>query len=259
MRINGSIIGSNVTPSFLSGATGVWSMQNVELANRQIIWPTDIVTNGLVLFLDANNTNSYPGSGTSWYDLSGNSNSGTLINGPTFSSTNGGSIVFDGTNDYASFPTTLSTYPGTITGWFNSTNSGQILTITDTTDWHGWIISTSNTDINLNVVAGGGTDSSVSVSNSTTGFRFFSARLVSATSRFIDTVISGNITSTQNTVSRNPTGLDNLNLARNGGMWAAQYPNYLSGKISNILIYNRVLSVNEILQNYNARRDRFGV
>ena len=102
MRINGSIIGSNVTPSFLSGATGVWSMQNVELANRQIVWPTNIVTNGLVLFLDANNTNSYPGSGTSWYDLSGNGNTGTLTNGPTFSGENGGTIVFDGVDD--SFP-----------------------------------------------------------------------------------------------------------------------------------------------------------
>ena len=218
-----------------------------------------IVTNGLVLALDAANNKSYPGSGTSWNDLSGNNSNGTLTNGPTFSTGNLGSIVFDGVDDYASFPTTLSTYPGTITGWFNSTNSGQILTITDTTDWHGWIISTSNTDINLNVVAGIGTDSNVSVSNSTTGFRFFSARLVSATSRFIDTVISGNITSTQNTVSRNPTGLDNLNLARNGGMWAAQYPAYLSGKISNILIYNRVLSVNEILRNYNATKSRFGL
>ena len=96
MRINGSIIGSNVTPGIVSGASGIWSMQNVEIANRSCTWPTDIVTNGLVLFLDANNTNSYPGSGTSWYDLSGNGNTGTLTNGPTFSSVNGGTIVFDG-------------------------------------------------------------------------------------------------------------------------------------------------------------------
>ena len=61
-----------------------------------------IVTNGLVLYLDAANKKSYPGSGTTWTDLSGNNNTGTLTNGPTFDSNNGGSIVFDGTNDYVS-------------------------------------------------------------------------------------------------------------------------------------------------------------
>ena len=58
-----------------------------------------IVTNGLVLCLDAANRKSYPGSGNIWRDLSGNGNNGTLTNGPTFSSANGGSIVFDGTDD----------------------------------------------------------------------------------------------------------------------------------------------------------------
>ncbi len=59
-----------------------------------------IVTDGLVLALDAANSKSYPGSGTAWNDISGNSNNGTLTNGPTFSSADGGSILFDGTNDY---------------------------------------------------------------------------------------------------------------------------------------------------------------
>ena len=57
-----------------------------------------IVTNGLVLALDAANHKSYPGSGTTWFDLSGNSHDGTLTGGPTFNSDNGGSIVFDGTD-----------------------------------------------------------------------------------------------------------------------------------------------------------------
>ncbi len=55
-----------------------------------------LVTSGLVLCLDAANKLSYPGSGTSWYDLSGNNYNGTLTNGPTFNNGNGGSIVFDG-------------------------------------------------------------------------------------------------------------------------------------------------------------------
>ena len=60
-----------------------------------------IVTNGLVLNLDAGYLPSYPQNGTSWYDLGPSGNTGTLTNGPTFSSTNGGGIVFDGVDDYA--------------------------------------------------------------------------------------------------------------------------------------------------------------
>ena len=72
-----------------------------------------IVQDGLVLNLDASNTLSYPGSGTTWFDLTSNNNDGTLVNGPTFDSANGGSIVFDGINDYVSFTTPPSTNSGT--------------------------------------------------------------------------------------------------------------------------------------------------
>jgi hypothetical protein len=61
-----------------------------------VIGGPDIITDGLVLYLDAANTKSYIGSGTTWKDLSRNSNDGTLTNGPTFDSGNSGSIVFDG-------------------------------------------------------------------------------------------------------------------------------------------------------------------
>ena len=65
----------------------------------------NIVTNGLVLNLDAANPRSYPPAynGTTWFDLSGNSNNGTLTNGPTYNTGSGGSIVFDGVDDYGSF------------------------------------------------------------------------------------------------------------------------------------------------------------
>ena len=78
-----------------------------------------IVTDGLVLALDAANVKSYPGSGTTWTDMSGNGNNVTLTNGPTFSSDNGGSIVFDGVNDTATLsnPSTLSNY--TLSLWIN--------------------------------------------------------------------------------------------------------------------------------------------
>ena len=64
------------------------------------IYNPNIVTDNLVFCVDAANTKSYSGSGTIWKDISGEDNDGTLVNGPTFSNDNGGSIVFDGTNDY---------------------------------------------------------------------------------------------------------------------------------------------------------------
>jgi hypothetical protein len=64
----------------------------------------NVITRGLVLHLDASAIESYPGSGTSWSDLSGNNNNGTLTNGPTYSSGNQGYINFDGTNDYVTIP-----------------------------------------------------------------------------------------------------------------------------------------------------------
>ena len=71
-----------------------------------------IVTDNLVLALDAGNTKSYPGSGTTWTDTVGGNN-GTLTNGPTYSSDDGGSIVFDGSNDYAQSGTSSDLIIGT--------------------------------------------------------------------------------------------------------------------------------------------------
>ena len=63
----------------------------------------EIVEDGLVLALDAGNTKSYPGSGTTWTDLSGNGNNGSLVNGVGYNSGNLGSLSFDGVNDYVNF------------------------------------------------------------------------------------------------------------------------------------------------------------
>jgi hypothetical protein len=86
-----------------------------------------IVTDGLVLALDAGNVKSYASGSTTWLDKSGGGNNGTLINGPTFSSANGGSVVFDGTNDNALLPINFFSYPSlttfSISLWFKSSQS----------------------------------------------------------------------------------------------------------------------------------------
>lgn len=91
----------------------------------------NIIRNGLILAIDAADRNSYSGTGTNWYDLSTNNSNGTLINGPTFSAVNGGSIVFDGINDYVGI--TSLTHPSTnsfsISFWSKSAKNYPLIFI----------------------------------------------------------------------------------------------------------------------------------
>jgi hypothetical protein len=73
----------------------------------------DLVQDGLILALDAADKNSYKGTGTLWNDLSGNVNNGTLTNGPSFNNSNGGTISFDGTDDYVSITNNSTLRPST--------------------------------------------------------------------------------------------------------------------------------------------------
>jgi len=82
-----------------------------------VIYNPPIVTNGMALCLDAANAKSYSGSGATWTDLSGYGNNGTLVNGPTFDSANGGSLVFNGSTQYADFTASNLTTTATIEIW----------------------------------------------------------------------------------------------------------------------------------------------
>ena len=91
-------------------------------------------TNGLIFCVDAADKNSYPGTGTTWTDLSGNANNGTLTNGPTFNGSNGGVIVFDGTDDYS-----LTTFSNSSNLINDPTTNGGIISFSI------WINVISNT------------------------------------------------------------------------------------------------------------------
>ena len=83
----------------------------------------DIITDGLVLYLDAANSKSYPGSGTTWKDLSGKGNDSALTNGPNYRSTGMGSFLFDGTDDYSTLPynSSMDNDYTTVSVWIKST------------------------------------------------------------------------------------------------------------------------------------------
>ena len=225
-----------------------------------------IVTDGLVLCLDAADNNSYPGSGTTWTDLSGNGNNGTLNNGPTFSSANRGSIVFDGTNDWISVtrnsslsPTSAITEEAMI---FRTSTSDQVfigLQYGSSTEnsyalWYeggavrvlirnssGMVIVTYTVTLSLNtwyhlIHTYDGTNQKI----------YINGELKQTTATTGSIVYDAN-----NTVIT--LGADN-NLGYNTGQVA-----YMNGRISMVKIYNRALSASEVLQNYNAIKGRFGL
>ena len=213
-----------------------------------------IVTDGLVLYLDAANTKSYPGSGTTWTDVSRGGNNGTLTNGPTFNSGNGGSIVFDGVNDFVSFSTiTNNTY--TIDFWYKmGGNDGSYGYFASSGD-NGLAISEGGT---LNgLIYGqfyywnGVVLNNLGIIPSTTNWNHICA-LINTSINNIQIYGNGNQSSTT-TVTSMSTSITNI------GRYITSNLNFLKGNLASYKVYNRALSATEILQNYNATRARFGI
>ena len=219
---------------------------------------TPIVTDGLVLCLDAANTKSYPGTGTSWLDLSKNGNNGTLINVPVYNSSNGGVLVFDGVDDYGRIPYNsnfnLSNTNYTLEGWFNSNSfsNGQILISKDTNgsnfDWCLYIPNSMSLAIYSN---GTSTNVTAIVPTMSTGQWY----------HFVVTSISGVIRIYLNSVLYQTQSMSTSNSSQvyvtlGCSSWNA--PNtFTNGKISILRTYRKGLSDSEVLQNYNATKFRF--
>ena len=188
-----------------------------------------------------------------WTDLSGNGNNGTLTNGPTYSSANGGSIVFDGTDDYILITQTLST-PFTITGFVRYTDQAKILNMYMNTNPHTVLgISLNRTGIgDLYVYIGNGS-----------GW-FATPAIISSTNMIVNRWYQVTFTSTG---SGSILYLDGVNVGtsiHSPSGWGSSY--YLGGaievmrgNIATTQIYNKALTATEVLQNYNATRRRFGI
>jgi hypothetical protein len=242
-----------------------------------------IVTSGLVLCLDAANKRSYPGSGTAWTDASGNGNTGTLTNGPTFDSGNNGSIVFDGVNDQITIPNSST---------FNNTNSKTVelwLKVGNINE--NFVMFTTNRlsgDSDVNFAMGidnrkvvrswnpSGTDEMVlyyHIGNGTTSFFTFSKEkygLTNGDNSWHQAVGVTNLNTNEillyydsinvHSLTINGTlATPNTNLRLGSGYTSGGVDYPLTGKISNFKIYNRALTAQEILQNFNATKSKYGV
>jgi hypothetical protein len=235
------------------------------------------VTDGLVLSLDAGNVKSYPRSGTTWFDKSGFGNNGTLTNGPTFNSGNGGSIVFDGVNDYVNlqkdinFP--ISGNSRTISVWFKTPSTYPSLVqlpalfAYGTTNWtNGFVMAwdgRSGTHISQYriIISNYGNQ----VYNNTalllnTLYNITVTKLVGSEnySFYLDGSIDGINTWTNPNQYRTTNTVLN-NSATIGTSTQSPGNMYWKGNIYQTQIYNRALTATEILQNYNATKSRYNL
>jgi hypothetical protein len=213
----------------------------------------NIVVDGLVLYLDAANRYSYVSGSTTWRDLSRSNNNGTLVNGPTFNSANGGSIVFDGTNDYVADSTITPFVTGSMSYeivFKSNSNAGvQPLGSSD-------IVSTiPYFFLNYNGVA-------IQTYHFGSSPQYFTVQTLS-TGTIGHFICIRNGLNELNYFNGLPTTGRTLNnsLGNNNGLTGiGGYPGvYLNGNIYTIRTYNRALSAQEVLQNYNATKTRFGL
>jgi len=228
-----------------------------------------IVTSGLVLCLDAGNTKSYPGSGTTWTDLSGVTGISTLINGPTFDITNGGSIVFDGVNDYIS--TNLGTYtPYCIDIWFY--NSDDITSAIIAGPYQQLVgVGTYPGGISLGSWTGSATDETFCMfsSNWTTGGMTYIKDnalvgnhnlVVNWNGSTYDFWLDGTKRTTYaSTVAAGHCVLQSRTGLEIGRDFAGVYGYDFRGKVYSFKMYTSQLTDSQIQQNFNCLRGRFGI
>jgi hypothetical protein len=227
-----------------------------------------------VLALDAGNVKSYPGTGTAWNDLTGNANNGTLTNGPTFNSANGGSILFDGTNDYilGSSAANLNFGTGNFTAcaWFKSNTSIRrtILSRFDSDGLgiveRGYYIDILATGKIRSAFETNGSNYRVVDSNTVVNTNsYFYVSITRTNQTTINCYINGIFENSNTLTGGSPSSIDTVtapfSIARQTDYQAPSFSNNFIGNVSTAQMYNRALSATEVLQNYNALKGRFNL
>jgi hypothetical protein len=229
-------------------------LQNYNAKRKKFYPEENIVSDGLVLHIDPSKNTSYPGTGNTIYDLSGFVNTGTLTNGPVLSSSNGGVIVLDGTNDYISFNNAYASGFGisanaTISIWAKITKKNQY------TSFVGFYnpASGNRSDFGMDVTSSNTirlwkNDSQADTYGSIINDKWVNYLITSDNSTaklYIDCVLAytGNVSG----------GINNNRMFAVGYNWDVM----INASISQTLLYNKTLTQQEILQNYNATKGRF--
>ena len=214
---------------------------------------TSQVNANLIRSYDVSNQLSYPGSGTTLGDISGNAVSGTLVNGVGYNSSNGGSLVFDGNDDYVSFPSGFSTTDNlTYEAWVNPLDLSGFRVILNHDGWSTGYIHFQFANNSLQFALNGESDM-YSTYSFTANNWYQVAAVYSKSAKTISFYVNGTLTNTEN--YNNPPSITNTNLKM--GAWDGS--RFFNGKIGLVRIYNSALSASDILTNFNGSKSRFGL
>jgi len=212
-----------------------------------------IITNGLAFAVDAADKNSYPGSGTTWFDLQAGGDDSILTNGPTFDPANGGSIVFDGVDDVGAstdVPAALLTVSIWVYKTSTATNQG-IITRNNTI----WGIAQISDTLRVFVSTVGAYQD--------TGYIIPLNQWINIVYTYAGTGVSDSqIVYINGTSVFTGTGSGNLSTGRIRGspfFIGGGNSSYWGGRNAQVQIYGRALSSSEVLQNYNTQKSRFGL
>ena len=254
----------------------------------------NIVTNGLVLSLDASNTKSYQSGSTTWFDKSGYGTNGTLTNGPTFSSANGGSIVFDGVNDYINNTvnlTQINNIANSSSFTFSSTFRLLAMPAVSVANVGGILMKGSyNPSYGLNIVFSGdsggfrttariyyGLRNLTGTAGVTPGYGQIaeSSNLSLVVGQWYKVDMVHEFAGTTHTLNLHINGVLDKQTTSTNALYPINFQNtaamsisnqvlggnslYLNTEISNTQIYNKALTAAEVLQNYNATKSRFNL
>ncbi len=222
----------------------------------------NIIKDGLVLYLDPGSPNSYYNkTNTTIKDISGNGNNGTLINGPTYTTNNGGGISFDATDDYISINPINSSTQVTLNFWFKvtSTPSDYVGLINKfngvNTQRNRLLIQANLQRLYFEPIINGVTydvisDSFPSILNNNT-----MCTMTWDGNKVLFYINGVSVMSTPYTLTGTLTsGTTNPTIG-----WGSNTIYYFGGNIYNVLIYNRALTSQEVLQNFNSTKSRFGL
>jgi hypothetical protein len=222
----------------------------------------NIVTDGLVLALDAANTKSYVSGSTTWTNLSGTGLNGTLQNSPTYSLANNGGITFLSTNQYTSTNITVPS-PSTRATTYEIAfipATGSIVPLSGLIGWSGYLADGFSLGITSNLVISQGYNGST-----VTFYENASGANISYTFINVVTAVYENLKNTyyRNGVLVNSTtytvspaassNIINIGGYSQGGWGQSQCTVFYAR------MYNRALSAQEVLQNYNAQKSRFNL
>jgi len=247
MKINGVDISAITKINNVSKAS-ITKMSGVTFATPSPI-PAGIVTAGLIMYLDAGVSASYPGSGSTWTDITYNGNNGTLINSPTYSSANGGSILFDGVDDYVGLTNvTLSVPSGQNFVWNAWVKTPAVLSgykmILSVNSYYQYLSLYNNQFV---LDARGYATLRFGTLTPNTWYNVTVVRESNIDYQYINGVLINS--------KANATGFGGTLAV---GKWAYNNTLYYNSNISVVSIYNAKLNAAEVLQNFDTLKSRYG-